>query len=114
MPKPDDLLGQRLAQALEGPLRGVVAAQGGEGEDAAGAGDLDDVPAALLAQEWQHLADHAEGTQQVGVELGPDVLLVELLDRAEEAVAGIVHDDIDASEVFVGLGDGAGDHLACR
>ena len=62
-----DLVRERLAEALQCPLRGVVHADVRERRDAADRGDLDDVPAALLAQERQQL-DAALGRDRRGVD----------------------------------------------
>ncbi len=83
----------------------MVETDPGEGRDPTDARDLHDVPAALLAQERQASLGHPQGTEQVRLDLGASLLLADLLDRAEQAVAGVVDDDVEAAEVLVRAGD---------
>ena len=58
--------------------------------------------AALLAQERQRGLGDPQRAEQVGLDLVARLLLGELLDHAELAVAGVVDDDVEAPEVLVG------------
>ena len=64
--------------------------------------------AALIAQVGQRRLGYPEGAEHVGVELGADVLFAEFLDHAVQGEAGVVDDDVQASEALVGLLDGRG------
>ena len=103
MPKPATSWA-RASAALQGPLGGVVTAQVGEGDDAADRGDLHDVTAALGPQEGQ--PGDPQGAVEVGLHLTADLLLGQLLDRAEQAVSGVVDDHVQAAEVLVRPLDG--------
>src|SRR5665811_337246 len=85
-----NLLRERLAQTFQRPLRRVVDADGGERGDPADGGDLQDVTAALGAQEWQRRLGDPQRPEQVGLDLLAGFRLAELLDHAELAVAGVV------------------------
>ena len=74
--------------------------------DAADRRHLDDVPAALRAQERQRRLGDPQRAEHVRLDLGARVGLGQLLDEAELAVAGVVHHDVEAAEVVVGLLDG--------
>jgi hypothetical protein len=56
------------------------------------------VPGALTAQLRQHRPQHVEGAEDVGLELPPQILVGELLQRAEQSVAGVVDHHVDALE----------------
>ncbi|GAA2784821.1 hypothetical protein GCM10020219_065420 [Nonomuraea dietziae] len=60
------------------------------------------MPRALLAQVGQRGLDHPHRAEQVGLQLVAQVLLGQLLDRAHLGVAGVVDDDVEAAEVFLG------------
>ena len=46
----------------------------------------------------QHRLGHAHQAEKVGLEHGADLLVLALLDRGHVAVAGIVHEHVDAAE----------------
>src|SRR5690349_20117058 len=77
----------------------MVDAERGEGGNATDAGDLDDVTRALLAHERDSGLGHPERTEEVGLHLGADLLLGDLLDEPELPVAGIVDDDVQPAEM---------------
>jgi hypothetical protein len=64
------------------------------------------VAAALLAQQRQRGLRDPQRAEQVGLDLSTGLLLGDLLDRPEVAVAGVVDDDVQAAEMLVSLGDG--------
>lgn len=101
-----DLLGQRLGQALDRPLGGVVGADRGVGAYAALARDLQDPAGALGSQHGQDRLGDPDGTEEVRLHLGAQVGLGELLDHAEEAVTGVVDDDVEPPEPLHGPLDG--------
>ncbi len=98
-----DLAGERLVQALQGPLGGVVGAAEWHRDDPGRRRQLDDVARALLAQVRQRGLDHPHRAEQVGFELVAQFPLGQLLDRADLGVAGVVHDDVEPAEVLFGL-----------
>ena len=67
---------------------------------------LDDVPAALGAQERQRRLGNPQRAEHVGLDLVARFGFREFLDEAELAVAGVVDDDVEAPEVVVRRGDG--------
>jgi hypothetical protein len=62
--------------------------------------DLNDLPGALLPKLGQRRAGDVEHAEHVGVELAPQVIVRQLLERAEQAEAGVVHHHVDALERF--------------
>jgi len=59
------------------------------------------VPAALLAHERQSRLCDPQGAEQIRLELVARLLLAELLDHPELAVAGIVDDNVEPAETLV-------------
>lgn len=67
---------------------------------------------ALLAEDRQDGLGDVEDAEQVRLELVAELLLGDLLDGAEEAVAGVVDDDVERSERLVRGLHGGGDLVA--
>jgi hypothetical protein len=65
------------------------------------------VTAALLAQNRHNRLQDVHTTVEVGVELRPERVDRRVLERGQVAVAGVVDDDIDATERLLGLSDHA-------
>jgi hypothetical protein len=61
--------------------------------------DLDDPAAALGPQVRQGRADHLDRAGQVGRDNVLDLVVGQLLGRAEQTVAGVIDDDVDAPEL---------------
>ena len=101
MPNPATFPGEGLGQAFQRPLGGVVDAQVGEGGDPADAGDLHDVPAALLTQEGDGSLGDPQSAEEVGLQLRAGLVVGGLLDRAEVAVACVVDDHVETAEPVV-------------
>src|SRR6476659_7868171 len=99
------LLRQRLGEPLEGPLRRVVDADVLECGDAADRRHLQDVAAALCPQVRQGGLGDPQRAEDVCFDLGPRLLLGQLLDEAEVPVACVVDDDVEPAEVVVSLFD---------
>lgn len=98
-----DLFVQRFAEALDGELGGGVGALAGEnGRDAFERGDLHDVAGALAAQLRQCRPGHVEHAEDVGLELPAQLVVGDLLERAEQAIAGVVDHDVDCRRVMLG------------
>jgi hypothetical protein len=68
------------------------------------------VPGALLAQDRQGRLGHPQRAEHVGRELRADLLL----DRPEQAVAGVDDDDVQAAEATVGGADASLEAVARR
>ncbi len=92
------LLRQGIREALHGVFGGRVIARAREAAEARHRGDVDDVAAPLPAHHGQHGARHGEEAEDVGLELGADLLRHALLDGGQVAVAGVVHQHVDAAE----------------
>jgi hypothetical protein len=92
------LLRDRLGEALDAPLGGVVHGVAGEGDLATVGGHLDDPPAALGAQVRQHGPDELDGSGEVGGDDVADLLVGQFLGRAEQPVAGVAGHDVDVPE----------------
>ena len=82
----------------------------GEGDLPAVRGDLDDAAATLAAKVRQRGADELDRPEEVGRQDVLDLRVGGLLGRAEQAVARVADDDVDASEG----GEGAVDERADR
>src|SRR5436190_10216658 len=76
-----------------------------QADDAGYGAHVDDVAGALLAHDRQRSLHHVQHAPEVGRELAFDVLRIQFLEVAEQAVAGIVEDDIDAAELLHRLVD---------
>ena len=63
------------------------------------------MPAALSPQIRQRRLGDPQSAEHVGLDLVARLLLGQLLDEAEVAVAGVVDDDVEPSEVVVRLLD---------
>lgn len=104
-PEGGDLLGDGLAEALDAPLRGVVHGVTGERDLAAVTGQLHDAAAPGLAHVRQDGADQLDRAGEVGGDDRVDLGVGVLLGGAEEAVTGVVHQDVDAAEGVGGVLD---------
>lgn len=113
-PEAGDLLGQRLRQAFERPLGRVVAAENRERGDPTDGRDLDDVTVALLAHDRDDRLGDVERAEQVDVQLCLQLRRSQLLDRAEQAIAGVVGHDVDTAERLSGARDRGEHALAVR
>lgn len=60
------------------------------------------MPCALLAQVGQRGLNDPHRAEHVGLQLVSQLLLGQLLDSAEHAVARVVHDDVETAEVLLG------------
>jgi hypothetical protein len=101
-----DLRRERLGQALQCELARAVerpARHGGQPEDRR---DVDDVPALLPAQDRQRRPQNVPHTDHLHVEHVADIAGAGLLHRGQEAVAGVVDDDVEAVEPLGRLIDG--------
>src|SRR6266699_1642435 len=76
-------LAQGLAEPLKCEFAGGVHAQIRGSNLADHRADIDDAPTALLAHHRQHGLDHADDTEQVGIELGLHIDKTALLNRAD-------------------------------
>jgi hypothetical protein len=83
----------------------VVDAAVGKRRDATDRGHLDDVPAALLPQVWQGSLGDPQRTEHVGFDLFSRLLLGQLFDEPKLAVSGVVHHNVQATEMIVCLLD---------
>ncbi len=83
-PKPGHLLGKALMQRFEGPFGRAAEAAERPGMDPRDAGDAQNMPAALLAQQRQHRLDHRERAKEVRVEFRADIRLGRLFNRAQK------------------------------
>ena len=66
---------------------------------AAVGGDLDDAPAGLGPEVRQYSPDQVGGAGQIGGDDVLDLLVGELFGGAEQSVAGVADDHVDASQV---------------
>ena len=101
-----DLDPQGVAEGLHGVLRRVVVAPERKGHPAAHRAEVDDAAAAGGAHPGQHELAHPRQAEDVGLEHGPHLVHVDLLDRAVLAVAGVVDEGADGAVGRLDLGDG--------
>ena len=97
--------GERLREAFDGELAGVVVAPAGQADEAADGGEIDDVAAALLAEVRQKRTSDAHQAEDIGLEHGHELVFGDLFDRARETIARVVDEHIDRTEAGDGLGD---------
>jgi integrase len=96
------LFGGGVAQSIQSPLGGGVGSAVGEGVFSGEGGDVDDVSAAGAEQQRRESVDAIVHAAQIGVEDVVPGLRRELVERAAEATdAGVVHQNVQASEGFV-------------
>ncbi len=104
-----DFGGQGLGQAFQGPFAGAIDAGAGPDGQARDRGDIDDPPGPAGAHGRQDGLQQGQRTDDIGLELGADLVERGLLDRPDQAVAGVVDQDVDLAGDGLGLG-GAGFH----
>src|SRR5258708_36243481 len=66
-------------------------------------GNVDDMPAAPLAHEWQHRLDHGDGSENVDVELTSHLVAGSLLKSSFMAVSRTVDEDVYRTGLSIGL-----------
>jgi hypothetical protein len=94
-PQLGHLGGQGLGQAFQRPLAGAIDAGAGPDGQARNRGDIDDPPRPTSAHGRQHGLQHRQRADDIGLELGADLVERGLLDRSDQAVAGVVDQDVD-------------------
>ena len=100
---------QRAGHGFERSLRGgVVARANGHDLDTDG-GNVDDCAGSAGAHPGQHRLDHRDRAEELGFEQCADVGVVTFLDGRAVAVAGVVDQHVDATELLFGLADSVGD-----
>jgi hypothetical protein len=104
-----DLGGEAGGEALQAVLRGVVDRRGPGSENTPAIEDTWMMwPPPWPAGAAGGLGD-PQRAEQVDLDLVAGLLLGDLLDHAEQAVAGVVDHDVEAAEVVDGLLHGGGD-----
>lgn len=91
---------QGLGESLDGPLGSAV---DGEGRDALLAPDRSDLldhaaRGLLLAHDLERLLGDGHEAEEIHFHLGAGLFLRDFFEDAAEAVAGVVGDDVDATE----------------
>lgn len=104
-----DLLGDGFDEAFDAPLRRVVERVAGKGDLSAVRRDLDDPAGTLCPQVGQRRADEVDRTDEVGRDDVLDLGVGRLLGRAEQPVAGVADEHVDAPEVGEGPVHGLAD-----
>ncbi|AUX41706.1 uncharacterized protein SOCE26_031280 [Sorangium cellulosum] len=105
---------QRLRDRLDGELRRAVNAEPRPRPVAAHRREVQDQAGALLPELRKHGARHREEAEHVRLEDAPHLVALGLLDRADDAVAGVVHQHIDPAEPSDGSLDRGGDGRLVR
>jgi hypothetical protein len=96
----EQLLAQRLAEAADGVLAGVVEALTRHRDEAEERGDVDDVAVAGRDQVRQELLGAVHDTPEVDADDPVHVLVVEVDDVTGERDARVVDDHVDPSELL--------------
>jgi hypothetical protein len=65
------------------------------------------VSAAALAEIWQHGLDRCDRPEHVDLELRADFGKARLFHRADQAIPGVAHQDIDPAQIALGQVDGS-------
>jgi hypothetical protein len=97
-PEFGDLGRERLGEADHRELGRRVHAPAVGTAVAADRGDIENPPGSLCPHEGQHRTGHVHQSEQICVELGADFVGGGLLERAELAVPGVVHQHVDTSK----------------
>src|SRR5487761_1016734 len=97
MPNGPGLGGEGLAGLLQGSLGGAVRAGTGQGHQSHHAADLDDAAAAAGSHVRQDQAGQPHRPEEQYVELVAELLPGSLLDRADDPVARVVDQYVDAA-----------------
>jgi hypothetical protein len=106
-----ELLAQRQGHRLDRGLGGGVVAGALWADASTDGGEVDDRAGAPGPHRRQHRLDRAGSAEDVGVEQPPDCFVLAFLDGRAVAVAGVVDEDVDCAEAFLGCGDRRGDLL---
>ena len=93
------LPGKCFAEALDR----VVEAPARPADEAADGGEIEDVSSAALAEVGQEGARGANQAVDIGLKHGLELFFRDFFYRAIQAVAGVVHEDIDVTEGGNGL-----------
>src|SRR5699024_8866851 len=101
-----ELPGDRPGEADQAGLRGRVVRLTGHSVEARDRGDEDD--AALLRPDHHGdgALDSAEGTGEVRIDDGFELLIVHAHEQIVGGDAGIGHDDLDGPQLLLDLGEG--------
>ena len=94
-PSSNDMLS---VQPFEAPLRGVVDRIERQGHQPADGRRRDDRAGSLLAEVRQERLGRPDHPEKVGVDLARELIVGDALERAREAVAGVVEEHVDATE----------------
>ena len=92
-----DLEPEAFGQCFERVLRGGVVRQQRRDDATGQRGDVHDLAAPPCSHRRQHRPHDTQRTERVRVELAPELGLAAALDRAVQAVTGVVDHDVDAS-----------------
>src|SRR5882672_4919196 len=98
-----DLLHERLAHSVQPELRGVVGRRRREGVLPGEARDVDDVASSPVPHPGDRRARAERDPGQVGLDHAVPLLERHLFQVLEETHAGVVDEDVDASERALGL-----------
>ncbi|MDX6280463.1 MAG: hypothetical protein QOH03_1534 [Kribbellaceae bacterium] len=104
-PERSEFVSEAAGETRHGPFGRLVGGQARAGHADTEGGDLEDVTAALLAQNRYDRLRHVHHTVEIGVDLCPERVDRRVVERGQIAVAGVVDDDIDATERLLGLND---------
>jgi hypothetical protein len=98
--------GERLTEAADGPLRGLVGGHPRAADAAAERGDLDDPAAALLAQDRQGRLGDVDRAEEVRLDLPSEGLERRVLERHAVTLTRIVDHDGEPAEGGRSVSDG--------
>ena len=103
-------LGQHFGETAHGPFRRLVGAESRMADAPAYRRHLEDVAGALLAHDRHHRPGEVHHPEEIGFHLVVEIGSVHLLERHQMAIAGIVHQHIQAAP---GVQGGLDRGLAC-
>lgn len=108
------LHGERFTDAGDRELRRAVQADAGLALETRPGTDVHQPPGPLLAHDGQHGTGDIDQAEDVEVEQRPGLRVGDLLQRAEQAAAGVVDQDVDAPEPVHGGLDRLRDAVVVR
>lgn len=98
-----ELLIERLGEAFDGPLAGAVDCECWDTGLTSNGSDLLDLAAGwrvLLSHDLQSFSCDIDQAKEVDLHLCSNLLVVETLELAAQAIACVVDDDVDTSELL--------------
>src|SRR3954469_7357602 len=97
-PEWSELFLEHPGEALDSPFGCLIGANSRDRVAPADRGDLQDVAASLLAEDGHGGPGEVDDAPEVGLDLGAEVVLREVLDGVDVRIAGVVDENVQPAE----------------